>query len=140
MLLIQQYERRGPRPIFRGLRRLNMRWTLAVVVAYAVSVSACSPNSGTTGKATSPPPPPCHPGCFPAGTMIATPAGRKAIETIRVGDAITLVSLEGAEASGAVLSIYQTNNRLVEVRTESGNVVTTETQPFCLRSGGFIPA
>ena len=37
-------------------------------------------------------------------------------------------------------SVFQTGNRLVEVRTESGQILTTQTQPFLLRDRGFQPA
>jgi hypothetical protein len=114
----------------------------------AMLIAACSPDSSTSSKTKTVkeekekwggkgPPPPCHPGCFPAGTMIATPDGPRRIEDIRDGDLVTLVGPGGAATSGKVESSFQTCNRLVEVRTESGNLLTTETQPLCLQAGGF---
>ena len=41
---------------------------------------------------------------------------------------------------GTVESIYQTNNSLLEVRTESGSLLTTATQPLCLETGELRPA
>jgi hypothetical protein len=124
-----------------------MRRLSPFVVAVLLGISACSPSSTTTTKAKSGkderppkekgPPPPCHPGCFPAGTMIATPAGLRPIESINRGDLVTLVGADGTATSGKVDSTFQTCNRLVEVRTESGRLLTTETQPLCLHSGGF---
>src|SRR5207249_922417 len=104
-------------------------------------VSACSSSSSSSGKGKSNkqeyPPPPCHPGCFPAGTAIATPEGPRPIEALRRGDRVTLVGSDGTSTSAMVDSTFQTCNRLVEVRTESGSLLTTETQPLCLRDGGF---
>jgi hypothetical protein len=112
-----------------------------LALALVLAVSACSPDSASSGRGQSgqkqSPPPPCHPGCFPAGTAVATPEGPRPIETIRPGDRITLVAPDGTPTSGAVASSFQTCNRLVEVRTESGRLLTTETQPLCLADGGF---
>ena len=121
-----------------------MRQLSALAVALAIGVAGCS-SSATTGKAPatrpeSPPPPPCHPGCFPAGTAVATPDGPRPIETLGRGDVVTLVAPDGAVTSGAVDSCFQTCNRLVEVRTESGSLLCTTTQPLLLQGGGFRPA
>jgi hypothetical protein len=40
---------------------------------------------------------PCHPGCFPRGTLIETPDGTRPIESIRVGDPLTAILEGGAE-------------------------------------------
>ena len=119
-----------------------MRRTCAFAVALLLGVTACSSNSGTTGQGKTAtgggsPPPPCHPGCFPAGTAVATPDGPRPIETLRRGDLVTLVSADGTAASGKVDSSFETCNRLVEVQTECGSLLTTETQPLCLPEGGF---
>jgi hypothetical protein len=120
-----------------------MRRLSALAVALALGVAGCS-SSATTGKAppTRPqsPPPPCHPGCFPAGTAVATPGGPRSIETLGRGDVVTLVAPDGTLTSGAVDSCFQTCNRLVEVRTESGNLFCTTTQPLVLQGGDFRPA
>jgi len=117
-----------------------MRRLSAFAVALVLGVSACS-SSVTTGKVqpTKPesPPPPCHPGCFPAGTVVATPDGPRPIESLGRGDVVTLVAPDGTLTSGTVDASFQTCNRLVEVRTESGNLLTTQTQPLCLQGGGF---
>ena len=57
-----------------------------------------------------PMPEPCHPGCFPRGTLVATPQGLRSIETIVVGDLVTTVLVggealaggEGADHAGAI--------------------------------------
>jgi hypothetical protein len=84
--------------------------------------------------------PPCHPGCFPAGTLVVTPAGVRAIEVIRKGEVVTIVGTDGTVTNGAAEAVFQTCNRLYAVRTEMGTLLTTETQPLCLRAGGFKPA
>jgi Hint domain len=121
-----------------------MRRLSPFAAALVLGLSACSPNSGPTGKGKSgkegPPPPPCHPGCFPAGTLVATPEGPRPIEALRRGDLVVLVGADGTPTSAAVDSTFQTCTRLVEVRTESGSLVTTATQPLCLQEGGFRPA
>jgi hypothetical protein len=87
-----------------------------------------------------PPPPPCHPGCFPAGTRIEVPGGTKVIERLRTGDAVTTVDPNGAATPAKVVAVFSTKNRLVEVRTEAGKLLTTETQPLALAGGGLRPA
>ncbi len=125
-----------------------MRWTSLIAIALLLAVPACSrssgpttPRGGTTGKDQSSQKEertkPCHPGCFPAGTLVETPDGPRAIESLGRGDVVTLVGQDGVPARGVVNATFQTTNRLVEVRTESGNLVTTETQPLCLRDSGF---
>jgi hypothetical protein len=126
------------------MRRLSL-----LTLALLLGVGACGPNGGSTGT-TGPtatgktaggyPPPPCHPGCFPAGTVVATPNGPRPIESVGRGDLVTLVGPDGTPTSGAVDGCFRTCNRLVEVRTEAGSLRTTETQPLCLTAGGFRPA
>jgi hypothetical protein len=84
--------------------------------------------------------PPCHPGCFPAGTPIEAPGGARKIESLRAGDMVTTVAADGIAGQGKVESIFVTQNRLIEVRTESGMLTTTETQPLSLASGGLRAA
>jgi hypothetical protein len=117
-----------------------MRRFIPFAAALVLGVSACSPDTGkgrTSSPTTHRPLEPCHPGCFPAGTPVATPDGPRPIESIRGGDLVTLIGPDGAATSGAVSSTFQTCNRLVEVRTESGSLLTTETQPLCLAGGEF---
>src|SRR5262249_28246433 len=116
----------------------------SLAAALVLGVSACSPNGSTSARGKSgseqSPPPPCHPGCFPAGTAVATPDGPRPIEAVGPGDLVTLVRPDRTATSRAVRSTFQPGNRLVEVRTESGRLLTTETQPLCLEGGGFRPA
>jgi hypothetical protein len=75
---------------------------------------------------------PCHPGCFPAGTLVATPQGRRSIETIQSGDLVTTVDSAGETAAAAVQSVFITDNRLWTIGTEAGDFLTTQTQPLCV--------
>ncbi len=85
-------------------------------------------------------PEPCHPGCFPRGTVVTTPEGPRLIQTIRVGEVVTTVLPTGKAGTAPVQSIFRTDNRLWQVETEAGVLVTTATQPICLRGGGVTPA
>lgn len=87
-----------------------------------------------------PPLEPCHPGCFPHGTLVETPAGTRKIEEIAVGDTVFMISDAGEKKSAPVQSIFRTHNRLWEVSTTRGVLVTTETQPLCTSLRTQVPA
>jgi hypothetical protein len=78
---------------------------------------------------------PCHPGCFPHGTFVETPAGRRRIETLRVGDLVTSLAAGGEPIAVHIEAVFRTDNRLWEVATAAGVIVTTETQPLCISLG-----
>src|SRR5690606_1173755 len=73
---------------------------------------------------------PCHPGCFPVGTLVETSRGPRPIETIEVGDLLLSFGPDGSRATARVSSIFKTENRLWRVVTEQGELVTTEAQPL----------
>lgn len=75
---------------------------------------------------------PCHPGCFPAGTFVETPTGTRAVESFVVGDAVSIVLTSGEIETAYVQSIFMTDNRLWQIDTVVGTLLTTETQPLCL--------
>jgi hypothetical protein len=77
-------------------------------------------------------PEPCHPGCFPAGTLVVTPLGQRPIEDVCVGDQVTTVRPSGETIALAVQSVFITSNRLWRIETEAGSFFTTETQPLCI--------
>jgi hypothetical protein len=83
---------------------------------------------------------PCHPGCFPAGTLVQTPRGPRPIDALRAGDEVTTVGADGRAGSGRVRAVSVTRNRLVAVATEAGVLLTTQTQPLCLAAGGLRAA
>jgi len=87
-----------------------------------------------------PPLEPCHPGCFPHGTLVETPAGARAIESIHVGDVLITFAPSGEGSTAAVQSVFVTTNRLWQIETEAGTLLTTEIQPLCLSTGQTIPA
>jgi hypothetical protein len=78
---------------------------------------------------------PCHPGCFPAGTLVRVPRGTRPIEQIREGDDVITVETGGKPAAAKVVSVFVTHNRLLEIDTDSGSLETTQTQPVCLKTG-----
>ncbi|WP_254509826.1 Hint domain-containing protein [Anatilimnocola floriformis] len=81
---------------------------------------------------------PCHPGCFPHGTLVETAAGPRPIESITVGDEVYSISPQGKKILLPVVSIFRTTNRLWIVQTNRGELRTTETQPLCQRLDAFI--
>jgi len=80
-------------------------------------------------------PEPCHPGCFPRGTLVETPQGPRAIETIHPGEMITAVGPTRELFSAAVQTVFVTDNQLWKVRTDAGLLYTTKTQPLCPENG-----
>ncbi len=82
---------------------------------------------------------PCHPGCFPRGTLVETPGGPRLIETIQPGDTLTAFH-NGQPLTATVQSVFVTSNRLWEVTTRAGVLVTTKIQPLCLALDRPLPA
>ncbi len=87
-----------------------------------------------------PPPPPCHPGCFPSGTEVRVPGGTCRIEDLRAGDRVTTVGPDGKPGEGKVAAMFMTRNRLVEVNIDSKTLITTTTQPLAMADGKVRPA
>jgi len=83
---------------------------------------------------------PCHPGCFPRGTLVDCAAGRRRIEAIQPGDPIVAVLASGEMVTAHVQSVFVTDNRLWRVRTAAGDLLTTETQPLLLATDRTVPA
>jgi len=84
--------------------------------------------------------PPCHPGCFPAGTLVQVPGGTKAIDRIREGDLVITLDADGKPSPVKVTGVFKTRNRILMLRTEDGQLLTTATQPIAVEKGGFAPA
>jgi hypothetical protein len=80
-------------------------------------------------------PEPCHPGCFPRGTLIDTPEGRRPIESIAPGDLVTAIASDGSTVSLPVQSIFVTQNKLLTIGTDAGQLLTTQTQPLAVALG-----
>lgn len=83
---------------------------------------------------------PCHPGCFPHGTLVETATGPRRIETIAVGDEVVSMSPAGERISLPVTAIFRTNNRIWIVETDRGMLRTTETQPLCTQLDSLVEA
>jgi hypothetical protein len=83
---------------------------------------------------------PCHPGCFPRGTLVDTPQGRRPIESIAAGEPVTAFLPSGERISATVKSVFATDNRLWHIATEAGDLITTQTQPLCLATDRTIVA
>jgi hypothetical protein len=83
---------------------------------------------------------PCHPGCFPAGTLVETPAGKQPIETLVGGDIVIAYLPSGEQVIASVEEVFATENRLWRITTEAGDLITTETQPLCLAADQTIGA
>jgi Pretoxin HINT domain len=92
------------------------------------------------GMTLPPQPEPCHPGCFPPGTQVRTPGGTTIIEQLQEGDKVTTVATDGRTTTATVEAVFVTRNRILEVHTADGTLVTTETQPLALEEGGFRSA
>lgn len=86
------------------------------------------------------PVPPCHPGCFPAGTPIQVAGGTKVIEDLRAGDVVTTIGPDGKAGAGKVVAMFVTKNRLVQVHVDGKTLITTATQPLALADGKLRPA
>jgi hypothetical protein len=74
---------------------------------------------------------PCHPGCFPRGTLVDTPQGRRTIDSIQPGDLITAVLSTGEIATVKAQFVFVTDNHIWKVDTSLGTLYTTQTQPLC---------
>jgi hypothetical protein len=83
---------------------------------------------------------PCHPGCFPRGTLVETLIGPRAIEDIAAGDSVVAFRTRGERFEGQVESVFVTDNRLWKVYTDRGLLITTETQPLCRAWNDIAPA
>lgn len=83
---------------------------------------------------------PCHPGCFPWGTLIETAKGRRPVEQIQIGDQVISILRTGEVKKIAVSSIFRTRNKLLEVQTTGGVLLTTPTQPLCVTVSKNIAA
>lgn len=81
------------------------------------------------------PAPPCHPGCFPTGTLVETPSGPRRIEELVVGDLVISYSSGRVPTAIPITDIFTTDNVLWRIETDHGPLLTTETQPLCLATG-----
>ncbi len=80
--------------------------------------------------------------CFVAGTTVLTTLGKKAIETIQVGDTIPCVDhITGEAAEKKVISTTVNKvNRLIELDIDGEIIKCTETHPFQVKGKGWVDA
>lgn len=76
-------------------------------------------------------------GCFPAGTEVWTPAGRRAIEGFLPGDEITAWSPAGLRTR-RVTALHRYEAATVTIRTEAGELVASVTQPLLTAEKGWV--
>ena len=80
--------------------------------------------------------------CFVAGTTVLTTLGKKAIETIQVGDTIPCVDhITGESAEKRVVTTTVNKvNRLIELDIDGEIIQCTETHPFQVKGKGWVDA
>jgi len=80
--------------------------------------------------------------CFVAGTTVLTTLGKKAIETIQVGDVIPCVDhITGETAEKRVVTTTVNKvDRLIELDIDGEIIQCTETHPFQVKGKGWVDA
>lgn len=80
--------------------------------------------------------------CFVAGTSVLTTLGKKAIETVKVGDTIPCVDHITGEATEKKVISTTINkvNRLIELDIDGEMIQCTETHPFQVKDKGWVDA
>ena len=80
--------------------------------------------------------------CFVAGTTVLTTLGKKAIETIQVGDTVPCVDHITGEATEKKVVSTSVNKvtRLIELEINGDIIQCTETHPFQVKGKGWIDA
>ncbi|MBI4765227.1 MAG: TIM44-like domain-containing protein [Deltaproteobacteria bacterium] len=79
-------------------------------------------------------------GCFPTGTAITTPQGRKTIEELTSGDEVLAINDNGLTVRTRVKTIFINKSPLVRVETRTGNFLTTRDHPIHIGQGRFRQA
>jgi predicted lipid-binding transport protein (Tim44 family) len=79
-------------------------------------------------------------GCFPAGTMIRTPAGSAPVERLSIHDRVRTVNTDGRNVDSGVEKLFTTLARVVQVNTDQGVLRTTSDHPVGLPDGTFLEA
>jgi hypothetical protein len=79
-------------------------------------------------------------GCFPAGTMVRTPAGQTPIENLSAGDRVRAVNLESEMVEAGVEKLFATRSPVITIETEQGVLRTTPEHPIGLPGGIFLEA
>ena len=79
-------------------------------------------------------------GCFPAGTIIRTPAGQMPIENLSANDTVQAVDQRGKIINAKVEKLFATRSHVLSVKTNRGELRTTIEHPVGLTDGTFLEA
>jgi len=79
-------------------------------------------------------------GCFPAGTIIRTPAGQIPIENLSASDTVQAVDQQGHIINASVEKVFATRSHVLSVKTNLGELRTTTEHPVGLADGTFLEA
>jgi len=75
--------------------------------------------------------------CFPAGTLVSTPDGDKAIESLKLGEVI-LTHLGRKRITGTVCRLY--SGSMVTIKTKGAKLITTASHPIYEKGRGWVRA
>lgn len=79
-------------------------------------------------------------GCFPAGTIIRTRAGRLPIEHLTASDTVQAVDQQGHIIDAGVDKLFAARSHILSVKTSRGELRTTAEHPVGLTDGTFLEA
>lgn len=79
-------------------------------------------------------------GCFPAGTIIRTPAGQIPIENLSANDTVQAVDQQGHIINASLEKLFATRSHVLSVKTNLGELRTTTEHPVGLTDGTFLEA
>lgn len=79
-------------------------------------------------------------GCFAPGTLIATPAGPRPIETLTLDDTVLAPGADGRLVPAAITGVYLNFSPLLVLHTTQGDLRTTDEHPVLTTGGSFQPA
>ena len=79
-------------------------------------------------------------GCFPAGTIIRTPAGSIPIENLSANDTVQAVDQQRHIINARVEKLFATRDHVLSVKTNRGELRTTPEHPVGLTDGTFLEA
>jgi len=79
-------------------------------------------------------------GCFAAGTLIATPRGSRAIETLALGETVLAPAADGSLVPATIKGVFLNFSPLLTLHTDRGVLRTTAEHPLLGANGGFMAA
>ena len=83
-----------------------------------------------------------EPACFVAGTLVATPAGMKAIESLQVGDFVYAFNEEAGEVRVETIerTLVRESDHLIDLVVNGHLIETTSEHPFFVVAKGWVDA